>query len=85
MNLLHEMLVEDEIFLCGIVLVLRILGRDCVSSHGPWTGKEGPMNMLFAHHVELMHVPVLAMMFGAGFWLGWLAIARLTRRGEAEE
>lgn len=43
------------------------------------------MNPLFAHHVELMHVPVLAMMFIAGFWLGWLMIARLVRRGPSEE
>jgi len=43
------------------------------------------MNPLFAHHIELMHVPVLVAIFGAGFWLGWSLIARLSGSGKSSE
>jgi hypothetical protein len=33
--------------------------------------------ILFAHHVELQHVPVLAIILVAGILLGWGAISRL--------
>ncbi len=34
------------------------------------------MSPLFAHHVELLHLPVLAALFAAGFWLGWSLLGR---------
>jgi hypothetical protein len=33
--------------------------------------------ILFAHHVELQHLPVLAIFLGVGIWLGWRATSRL--------
>jgi hypothetical protein len=33
--------------------------------------------LLLAHHVDLSDYPVLAIIFGAGFWIGWDAIAKL--------
>jgi len=41
------------------------------------------MNLLFAHHVEPQHLPVLAAFFAVGFWLGWRLLARLLVRGGA--
>jgi len=32
--------------------------------------------ILFAHHVELQHVPVLALFLGVGMWLGWNVLSR---------
>ena len=29
------------------------------------------MNLLWAHHIELIHVPVLAAILAAGFLAGW--------------
>lgn len=38
---------------------------------------------LFAHHVELQHVPVLAAFLAVGFWLGWHSVSKvLARRAE---
>jgi hypothetical protein len=34
------------------------------------------MTPLFAHHVELQHLPVLSAFFAVGFWLGWRLLAR---------
>jgi hypothetical protein len=31
--------------------------------------------MLFAHHVELEHIPVLAVFFCVGVWLGWQVLS----------
>lgn len=31
---------------------------------------------LFAHHVELEHLPVLAVFLAVGFWLGWNIVSR---------
>lgn len=46
------------------------------------------MTPLFAHHVEVQHIPVLAALFAAGFWLGWQLLSRLAVRssdhGEAK-
>ncbi len=36
--------------------------------------------ILFAHHVELQHLPVLAVFLGVGIWLGWQATAFLCKR-----
>jgi hypothetical protein len=35
---------------------------------------------LFAHHVELQHVPVLAVFLAVGAWLGW-HVASLALKG----
>ncbi len=36
--------------------------------------------MLLAHHLEAHHVPVLAALFAAGFYVGWQLLSRwLTR------
>jgi hypothetical protein len=35
---------------------------------------------LFAHHVEMYHVPVLLVLFMAGAWIGWQAVAGLVSR-----
>ena len=36
------------------------------------------MNLLFAHHdIQPLEYPVLAVMFAAGFWIGWDVIAKL--------
>jgi hypothetical protein len=32
--------------------------------------------MLLAHHLEAHHVPVLAVLFAAGFYIGWQALSR---------
>jgi hypothetical protein len=31
--------------------------------------------ILFAHHVELQHLPVLAVFLGIGAWLGWHVVS----------
>ena len=36
--------------------------------------------ILFAHHVELQHLPVLAVFLAVGAWLGWSATSRLAAR-----
>jgi len=36
--------------------------------------------ILLAHHVELQHVPVLALFLAVGVWLGWQAVSRLCKR-----
>lgn len=33
--------------------------------------------ILFAHHVELQHLPVLAVFLAVGAWLGWRTASRL--------
>lgn len=38
------------------------------------------MNILLAHHVELYHVPVLAVLFVAGAWIGWKFVSALAKR-----
>ena len=39
------------------------------------------MSVLFAHHLEPHHGPVLLGLFAAGFFIGWQALSRwLTRR-----
>ncbi len=35
------------------------------------------MVLLFAHHLAPEHLPVLAMLFAAGFALGWQTAGRL--------
>jgi hypothetical protein len=35
------------------------------------------MTILFAHHLELQHLPVLAAIFSAGIWVGWQLTGRL--------
>jgi uncharacterized membrane protein YciS (DUF1049 family) len=35
---------------------------------------------LFAHHVQPEHIPVLAVLFAAGFWLGWQLVSRSVRK-----
>jgi hypothetical protein len=37
------------------------------------------MSTLFAHHVELYHVPVLAVLFAAGAWIGWKFVSALAK------
>ncbi len=41
------------------------------------------MTVLFAHHLEAHHVPVLAGLFAAGFFIGWHTLSRLLTRGPA--
>lgn len=41
------------------------------------------MNVLFAHHLEVHHFPVLVSLFAAGFTIGWQALARWLTRGRA--
>jgi hypothetical protein len=36
--------------------------------------------ILLAHHIELQHVPVLAVFLGVGMWLGWQVVSKLQRR-----
>ena len=36
------------------------------------------MTVLFAHHLEAHHVPVLVGLFAAGFFIGWQALSWLT-------
>ena len=31
---------------------------------------------LLAHHIELQHLPVLAVFLGVGAWLGWQLVSR---------
>jgi len=38
------------------------------------------MITFFAHHVELYHVPVLAVLFAAGAWIGWKFASALGKR-----
>jgi hypothetical protein len=40
------------------------------------------MNVLWAHHLEAHHVPVLAGLFVAGFYIGWQALSRWLARGK---
>jgi hypothetical protein len=35
---------------------------------------------LFAHHVELQHVPILVLFFVVGFYAAWTLVDRLLRR-----
>jgi hypothetical protein len=35
------------------------------------------MSVLFAHHVEAHHVPVLLAIGAAGFWIGWNLVSRV--------
>jgi hypothetical protein len=41
--------------------------------------------MLFAHHLEAHHYPVLACLFAAGFYAGWKMLARLLPRRPATQ
>jgi hypothetical protein len=41
------------------------------------------MNVLWAHHLEPHHVPVLAGLFAAGFYIGWQALGRWLARGKS--
>jgi hypothetical protein len=41
------------------------------------------MTMLFAHHLEAYHVPVLVGLFAAGFFIGWQALSRWLTRAPA--
>ncbi len=34
------------------------------------------MTLLLAHHLEAHHVPVLAALFAAGFFIGWQLLSR---------
>jgi hypothetical protein len=36
--------------------------------------------LLFAHHLELHHLPVLTAVFAAGCWTGWNAVSRFFDR-----
>jgi hypothetical protein len=36
--------------------------------------------ILLAHHVEVQHVPVLALFFGVGILLGWQAFSLVCKR-----
>jgi hypothetical protein len=36
--------------------------------------------MVFAHHLELHHVPVLLCLFVAGCYIGWQTVGRLLPR-----
>lgn len=40
------------------------------------------MTILLAHHVMPQHVPVLAVIFGAGIWIGWRLVNKYIRRGK---
>jgi hypothetical protein len=39
--------------------------------------------MLFAHHLEPHHFPVLVSLFAAGFYVGWQALSRWLSRAPA--
>ncbi len=43
------------------------------------------MSVLFAHHLEAHHVPVLVALFAAGVFIGWQALSRLLTRAPAAE
>lgn len=36
--------------------------------------------MLLAHHLEPIHLPVLAALFAAGFFIGWQGLSRWLSR-----
>lgn len=36
--------------------------------------------ILLAHHIELRHVPVLAVFLGVGIWLGWRFVSMFHQR-----
>ena len=38
------------------------------------------MNLLFAHHVEAQHVPVLIALLAAGLYIGWSLTSRVLDR-----
>ena len=40
--------------------------------------------ILLAHHVELQHVPVLAVFLAVGIWLGWRVMSLLFRSQRSE-
>jgi len=40
------------------------------------------MITLLAHHLEPQHLPVLACLFAAGFYIGWHMLSRWLTRGE---
>ena len=40
--------------------------------------------ILFAHHVELQHLPVLASFLGLGMWLGWHVLSAKFKRREKD-
>jgi uncharacterized membrane protein YciS (DUF1049 family) len=40
------------------------------------------VNILLAHHLEPHHVPVLAALFAAGFFVGWQMLSRWLVRGK---
>jgi hypothetical protein len=39
------------------------------------------MTVLFAHHLEAHHFPVLVGLFAAGCFIGWQAVSRWMTRG----
>ncbi len=41
--------------------------------------------ILLAHHVELQHLPVLAVFLGVGMWLGWQVMTRGLKRRERDK
>jgi hypothetical protein len=44
------------------------------SAHRGLAGKEDGMSLL-GHHVELQHLPVLAVFLGVGIWFGWQVLS----------
>jgi hypothetical protein len=42
------------------------------------------MSVLFAHHLEMHHFPVLVALFAAGCYIGWQTIGRLLARRRDE-
>lgn len=40
------------------------------------------MTVLFAHHLEAHHVPILVGLFAAGFFIGWQALSRWLTRAQ---
>jgi hypothetical protein len=41
--------------------------------------------ILLAHHVELQHMPVLAVFLGVGIWLGWHVLSWGCKRRDKTE
>jgi len=41
------------------------------------------MTLLFAHHLEAHHVPILVGLFAAGFFIGWQTLSRWRPRAQA--
>jgi hypothetical protein len=41
------------------------------------------MTLLFAHHIEPHHYPVLLILFAAGFFVGWSLLSRWLARKRA--